>query len=336
MIPVRNKTILVSPLPWGLGHAARIIPVLRYLVRDNKVVVFATPELLHYLQRYVPEIIPETEHIEAYKYKKSFSLSNAFSLPLWFIRIYAHERKSIKQLIKKHKPNLIISDNRYGWFDDVIPSILITHQVRPAFPWWTFPLKFLLYHWLIKKYRHFFQLWIPDYKERPGLAGKLSHVSFLKKLNHCYVGPISRFGKQNPAINENYAIWILSGPASHRKWMLQKILSYWKHINFPLHVVGMAQNDQLLQNVTIHDLTDPVVDDLIIHASYLISHAGYSTLMDLENLEKKGWIYPTAGQYEQKYLVRFHRKKHYTFKNEKKLLKNLKKELQMIKERREL
>ncbi|MCX7697497.1 MAG: hypothetical protein N2Z72_07380 [Bacteroidales bacterium] len=332
MIPIYNKTILVSPLPWGLGHVARMIPLLRQYVRHNKVIVFTTQELLDYVKQYVPEIISEVEEETPFLYRKNFSLFHLFFVVFWLQKMYFHERKKVKELVLKHEPDLIISDNRYGWFDETIPSILITHQVRPAFPWWAFPFKPLLMRIMLNKYKHFFQLWIPDVHEYPGLAGKLSHTPVLRRLNHWYIGPLSRFENRRSNVEEEYAVWVLSGPSLHREWMLNQIVSFWKDIDFPLHIVGTEGTIQLPPHIKTYTLTNPAVDELIMNARYLISHTGYSVLMDLEKLNKKGWLFPTSGQSEQIYLAQLHAKKHHVFKNVRTLLECLKLELKKIKQ----
>lgn len=45
-----------------------------------------------------------------------------------------NEKKMVSIWCKKYKIDLIISDNRYGFFNEKIKSVFITHQLQIAAP----------------------------------------------------------------------------------------------------------------------------------------------------------------------------------------------------------
>jgi predicted glycosyltransferase len=47
-------------------------------------------------------------------------------------------------------------------------------------------------------------------------------------------------------------------------------------------------------------------EELLNRSKIVVARSGYSTLMDLCSLRKKGFLIPTPGQPEQEYLAKFH------------------------------
>ena len=56
---------------------------------------------------------------------------------------------------------------------------------------------------------------------------------------------------------------------------------------------------------TISHLHTEALNKLILESKYVISRAGYTTVMDLAKLKKKSCLIPTNGQYEQEYLSNY-------------------------------
>ena len=61
------------------------------------------------------------------------------------------------------------------------------------------------------------------------------------------------------------------------------------------------------KNVIVFDMpTAKELSQLILNATTIICRSGYSTLMDLQHLQKKNYIFvPTPGQDEQEYLAKY-------------------------------
>ncbi|MET0245094.1 MAG: hypothetical protein ABW174_16560, partial [Flavitalea sp.] len=102
-----------------------------------------------------------------------------------------HEKQLLKSLIERYQPDLILSDNRYGFKAPGVRSIIITHQlnVRTGFG----RIADLFVKRFIRKYiRQFDECWVPDFTGDHSLAGKLSEPS-VNVDRTFFIGPLSRF-----------------------------------------------------------------------------------------------------------------------------------------------
>ncbi|MNW08839.1 hypothetical protein D3C71_2056980 [compost metagenome] len=76
--------------------------------------------------------------------------------------------------------------------------------------------------------------------------------------------------------------------------------------NENLVLVSPKIYSQIPENVTL--ITDWLAaDQEIASAETIISRNGYSTLMDLQFLNKKAVLIPTSGQLEQEYLAELYK-----------------------------
>ena len=125
------RRILIAPLDWGLGHATRCIPLIReWIKKGDEVVIAASGNGAAILQAAFPEckIIP----LHGYGIRYDSHLPLLFSLLLQlpkFLRAIRHEKNWLRNLLEKEKFDLIVSDNRYGFYSQHVKSILITHQL---------------------------------------------------------------------------------------------------------------------------------------------------------------------------------------------------------------
>ena len=133
-----QKKVLIAPLDWGLGHASRCIPLIKYFNKIGcKIVVASSGEQLKMLQKEFPEL--ETVLLNGYginysKHKRFFGAKILWQTPKILQRIRG-ENKDLIKIINDHKIELIISDNRYGLYSKKIPCIFITHQLRIKAPY---------------------------------------------------------------------------------------------------------------------------------------------------------------------------------------------------------
>jgi uncharacterized protein (TIGR00661 family) len=300
-----KKRILFAVLNWGLGHAARSVPIIReLLLQDVELIIGSDNEALSFLQ----DVFPELEFIELPSYNVRYKYNNMFlniapQLPA-LINVLTKERRFLKDIIKEKKIHGLISDNRYAMSSPLIPSIFITHQLNIKIP-------NLLVEAGIKQLNHFYlkrfdNIWVPDTASDDNLSGVLGHGSDLKNVS--YIGPLSRLNPETAA-NEHYDIVaILSGPEPQRSFFEKKIKEQLIELGLPALIVrGKADNApfEKIGNLDLKSFADETeIAALMKGAKLLIARSGYSTIMDLAKMNcRKMLLVPTPGQSEQEYLA---------------------------------
>jgi len=224
---IKNKTVIVAPLDWGLGHATRCIPIIRELIANNNTCVIATSgRSLELLKQEFPQLT--TEEIPSYgiTYSKSafgtfFKL--LFQIPKSLIT-KNQESKIADVLVKKYSVDILISDNRFGMHSKLCKSIFITHQIRIRLP---FIIRFLEYPFFIVNktmISKFDECWIPDYPGSKNISGLLSHSWRIS--NSVFIGPLT--GREITECSPEFdVVAILSGPEPQRsifETQLRKVL----------------------------------------------------------------------------------------------------------------
>lgn len=302
----KKKTILVTPLNWGLGHATRCIPIIRALLKYGFDVLLASDgEALLLLQKEFPAL-PFIElpsyNISYTKKAKNFKWKLILKLPAIKMTMDS-ERKLIKILVEEKRIYGIISDNRLGVYQKNIPSVFITHQLNVITGSTTY-LSSKMHQHIIKK---FTECWVPDVDGPVNLSGKLGHLDTFK-FPLKYIGPLSRMQKKNIPIIYKYLV-LLSGPEPQRS-MLEAILlaQLKKSTENVLFIKGIVENEQISEingNITTYNFMKSFeLEEAINQSEVIISRSGYTTIMDLAQLGKKAFFIPTPGQYEQKYLAK--------------------------------
>jgi len=324
-----SSGVLISPLDWGLGHAARCIPLIRqFLSEETPVTVFASAGICRYLQNRFPDI----NYIHDETRPVSYSLNGTgffrlIGLILKIRKLLKSDQMRCSELCAANNFGLIISDNRYGFRCNAVKSILITHQLEPIPPWW---LRFgtpVLRRFLRKIYAAFSEIWVPDYEAYPGLAGILSHPKTFVP-NAKYIGPLSRFEKgirSNAERQTNSVLIIASGPDKHRLEMAEKLSAMLSETGWQITIAGAGCNCCSENISCLKSASDEQLRKLVAESAVIISHAGYSTLMDLIAAGRSAIIFPTKGQTEQQYLAELHKEYFVTVSNMKGLLLQLNK-----------
>jgi uncharacterized protein (TIGR00661 family) len=306
----RNKKILVASLNWGLGHATRCMPIINELLqRDMEVVIASDGTALALLKKEYPTLT----HLKLPAYNVSYRTKNMFwnvatqspkiafaMLSEWFV---------LQRIIKKHKIDAVISDNRYGCWTCQVPTVFMTHQVNIKTGFRGLDFFVNVFNHLIL--RLFGTIWIPDLPNKPNLAGDLSHGFSLTKVK--YVGILSRMKPMKVRAYFDIGI-ILSGPEPQRTLLENMLLKQVsivqknnKNISFLL-VKGKTDLEQFDQNdnLEIHGyLTAEKLNEKMMACEVIVARSGYSTLMDLAKMGKKAAFIPTPGQTEQEYLVKY-------------------------------
>ena len=309
-----SKTILVCPLNWGLGHASRCIPVIReFLARGCRVVIAASGAPLAMLR---DEFGDDAEYAifpgKEIKYSRGrfMILKLTGQLPGFLFSMY-REHRWIKKTVKTLKPDVVISDNRYGARSRSVYSVFITHQLFVRMP-----PKLRIFQGLSEIINRIFihafhECWVPDFPDAPGLSGELSHK---KSINNVFfTGPLSRF--RNPEeynrkklafqLPIDFILVLLSGPEPQRTILEEKLSKELEHETV-IWFRGLPGNHELKKTGN-HYLFDhgsvQLMGYCIKKARLVICRSGYSTIMDLAIFGKKAIFIPTPGQTEQEYLA---------------------------------
>ena len=299
-----KKKVLVAALNWGLGHATRCIPIIRFLQKQNSKVFLASDgRAFHLLKKEFPELPIFELPSYGITYQTSSMIFNfAFLFPKMFAAIYK-EKKVIEKLVEEHQLDIIISDNRFGCHSSKTYNVFMTHQLNIPIP---MPVVKQIGNWYnhfqIKKFN---ECWIPDFEGTPNLAGKLSHQHNIDATE--YIGALSRMNFQKKEIKRK-AIIILSGPEPQRTYLEEKLIQQAKHLPFQFLIVkGQTEKQEhffIEKNIEVVSfLTSEDLEKAIAESEVVISRSGYTTLMDLVFLGKKAILIPTPGQTEQEYLA---------------------------------
>lgn len=304
-----KKRILVAPLNWGLGHAARCIPIINALIEQQfEPIVASDGPALELLEKEFPELI----HLELPSYHISYSRYGILlkwqlfkTLPK-LITAINKEKKIVQNIINEYDIKGIISDNRFGVYSSkkAVPSVYITHQLR-VFSGITTWLTTKIHHKIISKHK---ECWVPDFENNLNLSGKLGHMKS-HKLNLKYIGVLSRFSKSNSTPSAYNILVVLSGPEPQRSILEKKILEefkdYKENIILVRGIIETVQTKTKSKNFTIYNFMESLELQKTIQSSDLIiSRSGYTTIMDLAILENKAFFIPTPRQNEQLYLAK--------------------------------
>lgn len=302
--------ILVAPLDWGLGHATRSIPVIRAcLERGHTVVIASTGRSLALLRREFPELtcLDVPAYDISYQEKGSFILKILGQLGKIFSGI-RREHRAVNEIVRLHGIDLVISDNRYGFYHKKVHCVIITHQMMVKIPVFRIAEPFV-YGWLQLQHRRFQKIWIPDVAGSTNISGDLSHKYPVLKRTQ-YIGILTRFSRPQfvPAADKTI-LAIISGPEPQRTLFERLIVTQARLLPYQFIVIqGISdehRDEQLTDNIRIiSHLPGQELYDLILRSDVIISRGGYSTLMDLALLHKKCIFVPTPGQTEQEYLVK--------------------------------
>lgn len=301
--------VLAAPLDWGLGHATRMLPILRQLQQQGaELIIGYTPLTQQLLQLQ----LPQATFVEVPSYHITYSrrttgMAGMLGLIPRIWRAKRKEYKVVAQLAKRYQPQLILSDNRYGFRHPHIRSIIISHQLQLSFP----PAWQLLgrlaqsvnHAWL----RQFDSVWVPDDSSQQ-LSGSLSTNSTLPLR---FIGQLSRFQPKpyHRPMAAPYILCVVSGPEPQRS-LLEQLLRQ-KQPQPQQHIVLIGGQPQATQAAThspqLHyfpHLPDEQFAAYLQHADCIVSRSGYSSLMDYACLAcKKVFLIPTPGQSEQIYLA---------------------------------
>lgn len=310
---MKHRRILLSPLNWGFGHAGRMIPLARGLRERGHEVIFAIdPDLKAMVENELTDI--SIIDFPGIKMHYSRFLPQYLNILIRLPHIFAasiREHKGVKKLVAQYKPDMIISDNRFGFYHKNVFSVYVTHMLRIPFP---APFSFLEFIgiWLHRRViRNFDLCLVPDFPNHPYISGSLSHLTKLpEKVIYC--GPLSRFSHTDPVMDHEtnispYLCLIVSGPEPQSTIFMNKIISATSGWNLVI-LSGKKPSLSEVPDKRIQFVTNPdtlTMKKYILNSRMVISRSGYTTIMELISLKKRAVIVPTPGQTEQEYLARY-------------------------------
>lgn len=302
----RRKRILVAALDWGLGHAARCIPIIKELQSRNcEVFIASSGRALKLLQKEFPQLT--SFELEGYdpQYPQSSSMvwKMAFQLPK-FLRIISREQFQTERIVSQQKIDVVISDNRYGCFSRRVKSVILTHQLNIQMPKWWKWMQPRVNNYNYKKLKQFSECWVPSSLDSiiPVLTNSKTD------LNVRHIGYVSRFEKKT--MEKKYDVCaICSGPEPQRSIFEKMLTKELKKSNLRSILIRgktevMNQYYNKNEKVTIANyLTADAMNEVIEQSEMIIARSGYSTVMDLAKLNRKAIFIPTPAQTEQELIA---------------------------------
>lgn len=304
MLPseIKGKRIIFTVLNWGLGHAARSIPLIKQLIQqDNEVCIASDGNAQFLLRKELPSqhIIDLPELKVAYSHH-SMTWNMLSQLP-HLMQHHIKDRAAIGKLVRRYTPDIIIADHRYGSYHKDCHSIFLGHQLSILSTKLTpHPIASRMNATLINA---FDEVWVPDRSDQ-SLSGILSSNPHIQKPIH-FIGPLSRFEKATHSDKKYNTLCILSGPEPTRTELESKLLKRLAQKEGQ-HVLVRGIDEPLpsqSQHIEIIPIADTQQLQQLFHQSeQFIGRAGYSTVMDLNCVGLAAELIPTTGQTEQEYL----------------------------------
>jgi uncharacterized protein (TIGR00661 family) len=312
MLNSKGLKILVAPLDWGLGHATRCIPIIKELINRGHEVVLATSGKQKIL---LQEEFPTLQFIDLRGYMVRYGSQKRLSLLKILIQIpkiliqIKREKRWLTNYLRSNKLDLLISDNRFGLSAPGLCSVFITHQLHIRSPFGKISSR-VLTAVNYKFINHFSICWVPDFNNAYSLSGKLSHPEILPVIPIRYIGPLTRFATSGISIDTDLLMIIISGPEPQRSLFEKKLFAQLKNYEGKAIVVrglpGIYEIPEIPSNIVVYNHLPAIsLNKLINESEFVISRSGYSTIMDLLTLGKKGILIPTPGQPEQEYLAEY-------------------------------
>lgn len=306
--PIR---VLFAPLDWGLGHATRCIPLIRFFLEKGCTIWIAAEGRTEQLLR---QEFPDLSFIPLKGYRIRYAGSKAglvFKMMGQIPRILhtiRYENQWLRETASRLRLDAVVSDNRFGLYHRSIPCIYITHQLSiqaPGGPVIESFLRRIHYHYI----NRFRSCWVPDAQNTPNLSGKLGHPTGLPAVPIHYLGPLSRFVPCAIPL-DNELLILLSGPEPQRTLfedrLLHQLSTFDKKVIFVRGLPGETIQLPGFNQVRIFNhLPADALNEVICRSHWVISRTGYTTVMDLVRLQKKSILVPTPGQTEQEYLGKY-------------------------------
>ena len=311
----QKKNVFIAPLNWGLGHATRLLPLIKYLVEKNYTVyIGASGRSKEILKQEVNKCFFIDFPEYPIKYPQSRFFVSRFMLIVFPNMLLAmkKEKNRIKVLHEQYKFNLIISDNRFSLALKGVKSLLISHQLRYKLPWPIQKMEWLPEYFNTRHFRKYDKIIIPDTNQNKTLTGDLSHnMRYLPAEKLYYLGIMTDLEESIDGNNKaiDYFV-IISGPEPQRTKFEKIILKQVCDLKGRI-VVALGKPEKAYKirmgNVEIYAyLNREKISYYMKKAKFIISRPGYTTVMEMIESKKHGLFIPTPGQIEQIYLAKYY------------------------------
>lgn len=305
------SSCLITPLDWGLGHAARCIPLIHSLEQKGiEVHIACSKSQFKFFEKECPisPILEIPSSTIVYPKNKKFFILSVFLQLIAALPTEKKARRLLKNYIAKKNISLLISDSRPMMLSACRQSIYMTHQLHPKPGFSGFFISALQQY----ASRKSISVWIPDIeKQESSLAGQLSHPAWNAQCK--YIGALSRFKKISAHSSEHQQLLVLlSGPEPTRSILENKLVKILQDLKIPFFLVrGTEEHKNALPanipNVNLADTNE--LKYLFGQCRAVISRSGYSSIMDAHVLKIPWLMIPTPGQTEQEYLSGWNRNK---------------------------
>ncbi len=301
--------VLFGVFDWGLGHATRSTPLIEELCKNNEVHIVSTGRALELLKSHFMNkcVYHDTPSIR-FSYPKSGFFATKFSLLIpKMASDLKKAREKTKEIIKDNKFDVVVSDCRYDVYDKKENSFLINHQLKfkaPAF-------QFVTTNFLNSRMSKYKSVIVPDFPGRE-LSGTLSfNPKFKGEVN--YIGSLSRIERKEKKDDVDFFISI-SGPEPQRSIFEREITKQIIYLHGKVVITGgtpeLIKKEESKNIKYFSYLNLEQQEDMMNRSKFIISRPGYSTVMELVEIDKKNVLFvPTPGQTEQEYLARFYRER---------------------------
>jgi UDP-N-acetylglucosamine transferase subunit ALG13 len=214
---------------------------------------------------------------------------------------------------RRQQFDLIVSDNRLGFFHFKTPSVFITHQLNLQTPygWSTRLLQWMQYRWFKLFYA---MVWVPDMEGDQNLSGILGNPKRKPSLRVWYMNCLSRLKAyasvpvdgQQPT---HLFLGIVSGPEPQRSIFQEVLWEEGNQLQQPFKLIAGTADQPNNHAVSaagsiVPHLDGPDMVKAIENTKYIVSRGGYTSLMELIPFNKSLILVPTPGQTEQEYLAK--------------------------------
>lgn len=305
----------------GLGHATRSLVLIEELLAMGlRVTILSSGTALSFLRSEMAAE-PRVSFLEMEDYpalERGSGLWMYLYLAIDLCRTWLlirRERKYLKDL--RGQFELVISDGRYGFYSNTIPSFILTHQIAfmpPKKLRWLF---FLTAKLNLIALRRFDKILIPDFPTAPNLSGALSHTPLLARHRHSYLGILSSYRSRADDDCIDY-LFIISGYLiEHKDGFINSLVQEAKKLPGKKVFILGQKNCSSYSAVSdpdtrIYAMAEKELrQQLFARAKTVIARAGYSTVMDLVEHGKRAVLIPTPNQTEQEYLASYLGKENY-------------------------
>ncbi len=223
------------------------------------------------------------------------------------------ERALTTAFVRARRIDRIVSDNRYGVQHPGVPSFHVAHGLRFLAPrrlrLVERGLEAFNYRWFAGMRR----VLVPDTPEDE-LSGDLAHhLAIFPRSLLAYVGILSSV-RARPLPQDIDLFITLSGPEPQRTRLERRVLQQLRarrEGRSSRIVVALgrpeAPGDERLEGCQIFGYLDRRAQkEMMNRARVVMARAGYSTIMELAEVERRAVLVPTPGQTEQEHLASRH------------------------------